>query len=301
MGERGAKRVKLEPDFGAYDGSYDCLICAESVRAALKAGRNSEGLPVLKCSECSANPYHRECAGAWVAKCPQCSQETVQGWEGPKASAVSGEVIEIDDLDLSHDKSQQPLSEAGPAKGPDVIEILDEGSDDEVFAGAALVVSDDDVEVVNLAESQPTDEDEDETDGEAAVAAAAVTAAARASGVGDSAASTLVSLIKFAITAADMQAPIDTVALFSRMAEPHSIKEMINVIEELNRCTSMRQWPYLLEALGSMVETMDTHSTRDRVVTTYVKRLLNERMSIANQKTLLKMALNAAMVWPDQM
>jgi hypothetical protein len=39
--------VKIEE----YDGSYECLICAESVR----------GLQALKCSACSSNPFHAAC------------------------------------------------------------------------------------------------------------------------------------------------------------------------------------------------------------------------------------------------
>jgi len=59
--------VKVEP----YTGSYDCLICEESVRRCSH---------VLKCSQCEANPYHRECAGEWATRCPQCKATAVLPW-----------------------------------------------------------------------------------------------------------------------------------------------------------------------------------------------------------------------------
>ena len=57
-----------------YDGSYDCLICCESVRR----------MHALACSRCTCNPFHQTCHESWArhAKvalntCPQCAQPTV--------------------------------------------------------------------------------------------------------------------------------------------------------------------------------------------------------------------------------
>ena len=57
-----------------YDGSYDCIICCESVRR----------MHALACSRCTCNPFHQTCHESWArhAKvalntCPQCAQPTV--------------------------------------------------------------------------------------------------------------------------------------------------------------------------------------------------------------------------------
>ena len=75
------------------DGSYDCAICFESVR----------GSPdVLRCSQCSSNPFHRACLlqSSFPDTCPQCSGRTlVAGARAPGESTVR---IDLDeDLDLS--------------------------------------------------------------------------------------------------------------------------------------------------------------------------------------------------------
>jgi len=47
-----------------YDGTYDCVICSNSVR----------GQESLRCTQCSSNPIHHACvAGSqFVFTCPQC-------------------------------------------------------------------------------------------------------------------------------------------------------------------------------------------------------------------------------------
>ena len=85
----GWAQVKVED----IDGSYDCAICFESVR----------GSPdVLRCSQCSSNPFHRACLlqSSFPDTCPQCSGSTlVAGARAPGESTVR---IDLDeDLDLS--------------------------------------------------------------------------------------------------------------------------------------------------------------------------------------------------------
>ena len=47
------ERIKLEKcdEVEAYHGSYECLICSESVR----------GTAALLCSACASNPFHTAC------------------------------------------------------------------------------------------------------------------------------------------------------------------------------------------------------------------------------------------------
>ena len=67
--------VKEEP-VEAYDGSYDCLICGDSVR----------GMEALKCShgQCQSNPLHRACITnpQWLRECPTCKRQTMEPWSG---------------------------------------------------------------------------------------------------------------------------------------------------------------------------------------------------------------------------
>ena len=44
------EEIKVEP-VEEYDGSFDCLICSQSVR----------GTDALECSQCQSNPIHRAC------------------------------------------------------------------------------------------------------------------------------------------------------------------------------------------------------------------------------------------------
>jgi hypothetical protein len=50
-----------------YDGTYDCVICSESVR----------GEPALKCAQCTANPVHVACVvgSIYTEACSVCTRE----------------------------------------------------------------------------------------------------------------------------------------------------------------------------------------------------------------------------------
>ena len=83
-------QIKAESDdeIEPYDGSYDCLICTDSVR----------GLPALACSQCRTNPWHRKCdpERKYEVVCPTCGQSTVQAFKGVSAAAdAASEVIDV--------------------------------------------------------------------------------------------------------------------------------------------------------------------------------------------------------------
>lgn len=67
-GSRRSKGLKVKIE--QYDGSYDCLICGESVR----------GAPALQCSHCTSNPFHTACVQGsdFTHTCPSCSGKTVE-------------------------------------------------------------------------------------------------------------------------------------------------------------------------------------------------------------------------------
>ena len=68
MAADGMASVKVEE----HDGSYDCLLCAESVR----------GAEARHCSACTVQPWHVECGPELIA-CPQCARDnTVVPWRG---------------------------------------------------------------------------------------------------------------------------------------------------------------------------------------------------------------------------
>ena len=62
-GPDDAIKVKSEE----VDGSYECLICGESVRRTR----------ALHCSQCTCPPFHQACVEGGVSTCPQCAQPTV--------------------------------------------------------------------------------------------------------------------------------------------------------------------------------------------------------------------------------
>ena len=83
-------QIKAESDdeIEPYDGSYDCLICTDSVR----------GLPALACSQCRTNPWHRRCdpERKYEVVCPTCGLSTVQAFKGVSAAAdAASEVIDL--------------------------------------------------------------------------------------------------------------------------------------------------------------------------------------------------------------
>ena len=67
MAADGMASVKVEE----HDGSYDCLLCSESVR----------GTEARHCSACSVQPWHEECGPGLIA-CPQCARDTTVKWKG---------------------------------------------------------------------------------------------------------------------------------------------------------------------------------------------------------------------------
>jgi hypothetical protein len=50
--------VVLKVEVEEYDGTYECIICSESVR----------GKPALKCAQCTSNPMHLGCVFATTYK-----------------------------------------------------------------------------------------------------------------------------------------------------------------------------------------------------------------------------------------
>jgi len=63
--------VKAAVKVEEHDGSYDCLLCSESVR----------GAEARHCSACTVQPWHVECGPTLIA-CPQCARDnTVVPWK----------------------------------------------------------------------------------------------------------------------------------------------------------------------------------------------------------------------------
>ena len=88
----GANAVKEEE----YDGSYACSMCWESVRG---------NAAVLRCLQCSSNPFHRACYEKTNShKCPQCSgKKTVVPWVASEASASNSTSATPLTIDLTED------------------------------------------------------------------------------------------------------------------------------------------------------------------------------------------------------
>ena len=112
--------MKEEEPVEEYDGSYDCLICGDSVR----------GTEALKCShwQCQSNPIHRECItdSGWLSQCPSCKRQTMTAWSGAIASAAA--VVATIDLSTESGKGRrdagnpgegalQPIGEGGQGGG----------------------------------------------------------------------------------------------------------------------------------------------------------------------------------------
>ena len=94
-----ADSVKVE----LYDGAYDCLICSESVRPALR-GDGGGGGGVLKCRACTSAPLHARCVAVagvadsdgYATQCPTCGRDTVGPWLGPSsAPATAAGLVEV--------------------------------------------------------------------------------------------------------------------------------------------------------------------------------------------------------------
>jgi len=67
--EAAACAVKIED----YDGSYECVVCSHFVHG---------DAAVLRCSQCSVNPFHRSCVENtnFIHACLQCSGNTIVPW-----------------------------------------------------------------------------------------------------------------------------------------------------------------------------------------------------------------------------
>ncbi len=76
-----AAACAVRPKVEDFDGSYDCLICSESVR----------GTEARRCSVCSCQPWHVACAPRLLAECPQCAKSTVVPWNGKITAVVAPE------------------------------------------------------------------------------------------------------------------------------------------------------------------------------------------------------------------
>ena len=64
-------------------------MCYDSVRPTLRVPRSNVGA-VLKCTTCSANPYHRACTKGteiWLEQCPSGNRKTAAVWSGLTAAA----------------------------------------------------------------------------------------------------------------------------------------------------------------------------------------------------------------------
>ena len=119
--------IKMEPDDEVedYDGSYDCLICTESVR----------GTSSLVCSECNCNPWHRTCdkESKYVEVCPTCNQKSVHVWTGSRpGTAAPSKIIDL----TGEGKSAAELGALTGATGHGARE------DGASAVGGAMVVSD---------------------------------------------------------------------------------------------------------------------------------------------------------------
>ena len=87
----GANAVKEEE----YDGSYACSICWNSVRG---------DAAVLRCLQCSSNPFHRACYEKTNShKCPQCSGKKIVPWVASEASASNSTSATPLTIDLTED------------------------------------------------------------------------------------------------------------------------------------------------------------------------------------------------------
>ena len=62
-----------------YDGTYECVICSESVR----------GEPALKCAQCNANPVHVACVvgSIYTEACSVCKREMMKPFGSSRREA----------------------------------------------------------------------------------------------------------------------------------------------------------------------------------------------------------------------
>ena len=105
--------VKEEPADDC-DGTYECLICSESVKGHTDA---------LQCSECQSNPFHRSCVtkDKWLQQCPTCQQRAVNVWSG-KSTAGNG-------AEQGQGKRQMMADDAAPGAGAGSVKGSSDGTD----------------------------------------------------------------------------------------------------------------------------------------------------------------------------
>ena len=115
--------VKIEP----YDGHYDCFSCLESVRPDLKEAKavgNDGNGAVLKCTACTAPPFHAQCVGVeHRTACATYRQTRVQPWSPwTHAAPVMGAIAVPDDgpdADQDQKEGGQGVAAAQQAPGPE--------------------------------------------------------------------------------------------------------------------------------------------------------------------------------------
>jgi len=97
-GDGGAAQSAAEAKVEECDGTYDCLICSESVR----------GKEAQRCSACTCQPWHMECSRG-LDKCPVCARCTVVPWDG-RITAVDAPEQSVD-LTVDADADTKPQAE----------------------------------------------------------------------------------------------------------------------------------------------------------------------------------------------
>ena len=125
------------------ESMHECLVCFEPVYPASNADRvvrhgnnyhitsatstntrkrsSARITPVLQCTACSANPYHRSCAPDFGNECPQCRQRTVIPWVSSTPARViggRGNIAEQRGKVAAAHKKRMPGSDAAHASAP---------------------------------------------------------------------------------------------------------------------------------------------------------------------------------------
>ena len=108
--------VKMEP----CDGHY-CFSCLESVRLDLKeaqAGGNDGHSAVLKCTACTAPPFHARSVGIqYRTKCGTCRKLDVQPWSPWTQAGAVGGAITVPDVGPDVDPDQKEGGQSVPVRG----------------------------------------------------------------------------------------------------------------------------------------------------------------------------------------
>ena len=109
--------VKTEP----CDGHYDCFSCQESVRPDLKgaqSGGNDGNGAVLKCTACTAQPFHARFVGTQHSTtCDACRKLAVQPWSLWTQAGPVGGAIAVPDDGPDADADQKEGGQSVPVRG----------------------------------------------------------------------------------------------------------------------------------------------------------------------------------------